>query len=122
MRMLRTTLAVACSVVLSVALLIFAGCGSPPKETHPPSLNPEQAAALLHYNSKAEVWLIHVRKADSSCGYKLDLPDQHTHPTEIDVSHIVVCSGRPAPIEFDASVSFAYDKDQGKWVISRFSS
>jgi hypothetical protein len=116
--MLRISLALACSF----ALFVFTGCSTPPKETHPPALNPEQAAALLHYNSKAEVWLVHVRKTNPSCGYKLDLPEQNRHPTEIDLNHIVVCGGRPAPIEFDASVSFAYDKDQQKWVISRFSS
>lgn len=116
--MLRTSLA----LTSSFALFFLSGCGTPPKESHPPALNPEQAASLLHYNSKAEVWMIHVKKNNPSCEYKLDLPDQHTHPTEIDVSHIVVCGGRPAPIEFDASVSFAYDKDQQKWVISRFSS
>ncbi len=67
--------------------------------------------------------MIHVKKNDSSCEYKLDLPDQHNHPTEIDLTHIVVCGGgRPAPMEFDASVSFAYDKNQNKWVITRFSS
>jgi hypothetical protein len=104
------------------ALLALTGCSTPPKETPPPALNPEQAAALLHYNNKAEVWMIHVRKTDPSCEYKLDLPEQNSHPTEIDLHHIVVCGGRPSPMEFDASVSFAYDKDQNKWVISRFSS
>lgn len=116
--MLRTALVLACSA----ALFILTDCGGPPKETYPPALNPEQAAALLHYNSRAEVWLIHVRKTNPSCGYKLDLPEQNRHPTQIDLSHIVVCGGQPAPIEFDASVSFFYDKDQQKWVVGRFSS
>jgi hypothetical protein len=114
-RILRTP-----GIFLTLVTLI--GCSSRPKETPPPALNPEQAAALLHYNSKAEVWMIHVRKTNPSCEYKLDLPEQNSHPTEIDLHHIVVCGGRPSPMEFDASVSFAYDKDQKKWVISRFSS
>ena len=116
--MRRTSLALACLF----ALFFLSGCGTPPKESHPPALSPEQAAALLRYNSRAEVWLVHIRKTNPSCGYKLDLPEQYRHPTEIDLNHIVVCGGRPAPIEFDASVSFVYDKDQQKWVISRFSS
>ena len=104
------------------ALLIFAGCGSEPPKSAIPSLNPQQAATLLHYNSKAEVWMIHVKKNNPTCEYKLDLPEQNKHPTEIDLNHIVVCGGQPAPMEFDASVSFAYDKDQKRWVITRFSS
>ena len=116
--MLRTWFTPICAA----ALLIFAGCGTPPKADFPPALNPEEAASLLHYNSKAEVWLVHIRKTDPSCGYKLELPEQASHPTEIDLNHIVSCGGRPSPTEFDASVSFAYDKIQKKWVVSRFSS
>lgn len=102
-------------------LFFFTACSTPPKPVVP-ALNPQQAASLLHYNSKAETWLIHVRKQDPSCEYQLDLPGQLNHPTEIDLNHIVVCGGRPAPMEFNASVSFAYDKDQQRWVITRFSS
>lgn len=110
------------ALACSFTLVVFVSCGGPPKENFPPALNPEQAASLLHYNSRAEVWLVHVRKTDPSCDYKLDLPEQNSHPTQIDLNHIVVCNGRPSPMEFDASVSFVYDKDQQKWVISRFSS
>jgi len=116
--MLRTL----CAPCFIIAFLALTACDTAPKETPPPALNPEQAAALLHYNNKAEVWMIHVRKTDPTCEYKLDLPEQNSHPTEIGLHHIVVCGGRPSPMEFDASVSFAYDKDQKKWVISRFSS
>lgn len=100
--------------------LLLAAC-SPPKPTTP-SLNPEQANALLHYNNKAEDWMIYVRKNNPTCQYTLDLPDQSSHPTQIDLDHIVTCGGRPSPKEFDASVSFVYDDNQHKWVIKRFSS
>ena len=103
------------------AFLLCLSCGAPPKTTVP-SLNPEQAAELLHYNNKAQDWLKYVRKQNAACDYRLDLPDQSSHPTVIDLPHIVMCGSRPSPREFDASVSFAYDQSQGKWLISRFSS
>jgi hypothetical protein len=102
-------------------LVFFVACSSPPKPTTP-ALTPQQANELLHYNNKAENWMVYVRKHNPACGYELDLPDQTSHPATIDLDHIVSCSGRPSPREFDASVSFAYDKDQQKWVITRFSS
>jgi hypothetical protein len=102
------------------ALICLAACG-PPKPTIP-ALNPEQAASLLHYNNKAVNWMIYVRKNDPSCRYTLDLPDQTSHPTQIDLDHIVTCGGRPSPIQFNASVSFAYDPGQHRWVVKRFSS
>lgn len=105
----------------SLASLVFFIACSPPKPTTP-SLTPELANGLLHYNNKAENWMIYVKKNNPSCAYQLDLPDQTSHPTTIDLDHIVSCAGRPSPREFDASVSFAYDKDQQKWVITRFSS
>lgn len=87
-----------------------------------PSLTPEGAAELLHYNPKAETWMIHVKKQDATCEYRLDLPDQTAHPAELDLEHIVYCGGRPSPKEYDASVSFTYDNDKQQWVITRFSS
>ncbi|MDQ2713136.1 MAG: hypothetical protein M3Y72_03285 [Acidobacteriota bacterium] len=102
-------------------LLLLASCGGPPKPTVP-SLNPQEAAELLHYNNKAQDWLKYVRKQNAACDYRLDLPDQSTHPAEIDLDHIVLCGNRPSPKEFDASVVFNYDATQGKWVISRFAS
>lgn len=107
-----------CFVLLSFVV----ACSAPPPKPRTPALTPEIAASLLHYNSRAETWLLHVRKNDASCGYRLDLPDQSSNPTEIDLSHIVVCGNRPAPKEFDASVSFAYDKNQQRWVVTRFAS
>ena len=103
-----------------VFVLVLAAC-TPPKPPVP-SLTPGGAAELLHYNPKAETWMVHVKKQDPSCEYRLDLPDQSSHPTQIDVDHIVYCRNRPSPKEFDASVSFAYDKDKQQWVILRFSS
>src|SRR5439155_7366548 len=63
--------------------LVLAGCSPPPPPT--PSLTPQNAAELLHYNNRAENWLKFVKKHDSSCGYKLDLPDQSSHPAAIDL-------------------------------------
>lgn len=77
---------------------------------------------MLHYNNQAQAWLTYVRKQNASCTYTLDLPDQRSQPTEIDLNHIVSCGGRPAPTEFDAAVSFVYDPNKGAWVIKRFSS
>ena len=106
---------------LAGVFLMLAACSAPPKSNIPP-LTPQQAGELLHYNNKAQNWLKYVQRNNPGCDYRLDLPDQRTHPTEIDLSHIVVCGARPVPREFDASVSFEYDHNRGTWVISRFSS
>ena len=74
----------------------------------------------MQVNAKAKTWLEHVRKENASCDYKLDIPDQASHPTTIDLDHIVVCGGRPSPMALDASISFAYDQNAGHWVITRF--
>lgn len=103
-----------------LALLIAASCGTPKPRV--PSLTPEGARALLNYNPKAETWMIHVKKQDPSCEYRLDLPDQTSQPTEIDLDHIVYCGNRPSPREFDAAVSFAYDPQTQRWTITRFQS
>ncbi|MBV9404500.1 MAG: hypothetical protein JO211_04090 [Acidobacteriaceae bacterium] len=105
-----------CAVLLMIAI----GC-APPKPTVP-SLTPEGAGELLHYNNRAAAWLITVKKQDPTCEYRLDLPDQLSHPAELDLEHIMYCGGRPSPKEYDASVVFTYDKDAQKWVITRFSS
>ncbi len=103
-----------------LSILFLAACSAPKPTT--PSLTPEEASELLHYNNKAEAWITYVKKQDASCDYRLDLPDQASRPTDIDLDHIVFCGNRPSPKEFDASVSFGYDKDTQKWVITRFSS
>jgi hypothetical protein len=104
---------------IPLTLLLVAACGTPKPRV--PSLGPEEANSLLHYNPKAETWMIHVKRADPSCEYRLDLPDQTSQPTTIDLDHIVYCGNRPSPKEFDAAVSFAYDPTTGKWSITRFS-
>ncbi len=101
--------------------LLLTACGDPPKPTTP-ALTPETAAQLLHYNSKAEVWLAHVKKENASCEYKLDLPSQMSNPVQIDLDHIVWCGGRPSPRELSASVTFEYDKAAGHWTVARFAS
>lgn len=100
-------------------VMLLAACSSPKPSV--PSLTPQQANELLNYNPKAKTWMIHVKKQDPSCEYRLDLPDQSSQPTTIDLDHIVVCNGRPSPKEFDAAVSFAYDAQAQTWAVSRFS-
>lgn len=100
--------------------MMLAGCTKPKAEV--PSLTPEQASALLQFDNKAHSWLEYVKKNNTGCDYKLELPDQASQPTEIDLDHIVWCSGRPSPKEFDASVIFVYDKAQQHWVVQRFAS
>lgn len=114
---MNVTLAKSSAVSL---LLLLVACGAPKPRV--PSLTPEEANSLLHYNPKAETWLIHVRKQDPSCEYRLDLPDQTSQPTAIDLDHIVYCGNRPSPVEFNAAVSFAYDPQTQKWTITRFQS
>jgi hypothetical protein len=100
--------------------LILAACDAPKPAI--PALTPEGAMQLLHNSGRAQDWLTVVKKRDPSCDYKLDLGDQLSHPTEIDLSHIVSCGGRPSPMELDASVSFEYDPAAQHWVIKRFAS
>ena len=100
--------------------LLLGSCSStPPKPTTPP-LTLGTATALMQMNPKSKNWLEHVKKQNASCNYKLDIPDQASRPTTIDLDHIVVCGGRPSPKELDASISFAYDEASGHWVITRF--
>jgi hypothetical protein len=99
--------------------LLFGIACTPPKPATP-ALNPELAYGLLHNDNKAQAWLTTVRKENTGCAYHLELPDQSAHPTEIGVDHIMWCGSKPAPRSLDASVVFTYDKDAGRWVISRF--
>ncbi|HEX7361233.1 MAG TPA: hypothetical protein VF283_12150 [Bryobacteraceae bacterium] len=97
-------------------------CGGPPRRPSAPALTPQTAGGLLNYSGEAQKWLTYVRGQDPSCTYNVDLPSQKTHQTEIDLSNIVVCGGHPAPIQYQADVSFAYDAATNAWVIKRFSS
>ena len=101
--------------------MLLASCSSAPKVTTP-ALNPQEAAELLHYNNRAQDWLKVVKKQNPACDYQLNLPDQSSHPTQIDLDHIMLCGNRPSPKEFDATVSFAYDATPGKWSVIRFAS
>lgn len=105
----------------SACLLVWVACGPPPKPATP-SLTPQLAAELLHNNNNAQNWLTHVKLRNPSCEYQLNLPAQYNHPTQIDLAHIMSCGGSPAPTEFDASVSFQYDKEGQRWVIRLFTS
>lgn len=107
--------------LFAFACLAFLGCGAPPKPAVP-ALTPETAMSLLRFNPKAQTWLIYVKKQNPTCDYSLELPDQASQPTSLDLKHIVSCGGRPSPMELDASVSFEYDKNAQKWIITRFSS
>ena len=102
-------------------VLAITGCGSAPKPSVP-ALTPENAAAILRNYQKAQDWMTYVRRNNPGCEYRLDLPDQSNQPTTIDLDHIVICGGAPSPKEFDASVSFEYDKNAQRWVVSRFAS
>gem|GEM_PF-1473799 len=106
--------------VVPALCLVLAACSAPPKPQIP-SLTPEVANQVLHYNTKAENWIAHAKKQDPSCAYTLDIPDQTNQPTQLDFTHIVKCGGRAAPLELDASVSFEFDKDAQHWVVKRFS-
>lgn len=103
------------------ALMMLAGC-SGTKKPDVPSLNQQMASELLHFDHKADAWLTYVKKQNPTCGYRVDLPDQSSHPTEIDIDHLVSCGGRPAPKEFDASVTFVYDAAAQRWRVGRFAS
>jgi hypothetical protein len=108
------------NIAIVCALAGMIGCTKPKAEI--PSLTPEQAAEMLQVNNKAHDWMLFVKKNNTGCEYKLDLPPQNNQPTEISLDHIVWCGGRPSPREFDASVVFVYDQAQQHWIVGRFSS
>jgi len=102
-------------------LALLLGCTKPKATT--PALTPETAAELLRYDHKADAWLTYVKNRQSAaCQYKLNLPDQTTQPTEVDVQDIVFCGAAPASREFQAAVHFQYDAASGRWLLTRFSS
>jgi hypothetical protein len=108
--------------LLAAGCLLFAAACSSHKKATIPALNPEQANALLHYDTRAANWLTYVRKQNPACGYHIELPDQSAQPTEIDLDGIVWCGASPGPREYSASVVFLYDKAEGRWKLGRFSS
>lgn len=106
----------------AIPTLLLAACSSAPKKPQVPALTPEAAHGLLQFDNRAHGWIEYVKRHNTACEYEINLPDQSNQPAEIDLDHIVWCSGQPGPKEFDASVVFVYDPDQGKWTIKRFSS
>jgi hypothetical protein len=109
------------TISIFASSLFLTACSSDPPKPQIPALTPDVANQALHYNSKAEGWIAHAKKQDPSCTYQLDIPDQSSHPSQLDFTHIVKCGGRVSPLELDASVSFEYDKDAQHWTIMRFS-
>lgn len=109
---------------LSLAFAALVGCDSTPPKPTTPALTLQNASEMVHRNPKADNWLKYVQRnyRQAACEYKLELPDQTNHPTEIDLDHIMWCGNKPSPKEFDASVSFKYDKEAQHWVLSRFAS
>lgn len=106
------------SFAYAAPLLLLASCSAPKPQV--PQLTPQGAAALLQFDNKAHNWINYVQKHNPTCAYKVDLPDQSNHPSEIDIDHVISCNGQPAPKEFNASVVFTYDASQSRWTISRF--
>ena len=106
---------------MAPVLALTTGCSTPAKPSVP-ALTPENAAAILRNYQKAQDWITYVKRHNPGCEYRLDLPDQSNQPTTLDLDHVVVCGGAPSPKEFDASVSFEYDKSGQRWVVSRFAS
>ncbi len=108
-------------IAVALTLCLLFSCSGPPKPTTP-ALTPELAAQLLNFDERAQNFITHVKKQNPACEFILTLPDQVPPLTQIDLGHIVQCSGRPAPLEFDATATFVYDPATGKWTLKRFSS
>lgn len=105
---------------LTAASSLFIAC-TPPKAAIP-SLTPQAAASLLQMTPKSKNWLERVKKENPACEYKIELPDQSSHPTVIDIEHAIKCGTQPAPRALNATITYTYDKAAGHWVISRFAS
>ena len=101
-------------------LLLTVACGPPPEPT--PALTPENAQALLNNSNKAKNWLIYAQKQDSTCQWRIVLPEQASHPVEIDVDHIMFCRVTQNPRELDASAQFTFDKAEQRWTLTAFRS
>ena len=106
-------------LAIAIGLSMMVACSPPPPSI--PSLSPVTAMQLLRDDSKAKGWLTYVQKQTTTCDYSLDLPDQSSHPSTIDLDHIVKCGNAQSPKALDASVSFEYDRATQQWKVSRFS-
>jgi hypothetical protein len=106
--------------VLAVIALLWVACGPPPEVT--PALTPENAVALLQNDNKAKGWMTYALKQDSSCQWRLDLPDQSNHPVEVEVAHIMNCRVTSNPRALDARAAFTFNKAQKRWELTDFRS
>ena len=108
------------AAALCVLAMTLVSCGPPPEKT--PALTPENAVALLQINNKAKDWLAYAQKQDSTCQWRLDIPDQASHPTEVEVSHIMNCRVTTSPRALDASVTYTFNKAEKRWELTQFRS
>ncbi len=109
------------SAALFLAPLLLAVACTPPPDPIP-ALTPENAVALLDNSNKAKDWMTFAQKHDSTCQWRLTLPEQASHPAEIDADHIVWCRVTPNPRELDASAQFTFDKTEKRWTLTAFRS
>jgi hypothetical protein len=102
------------STVLIPWFVFVLACSSTKPPEHPP-LSPTIAEQLLHYDTRADNHLKNLKRLDPTCVYKLQLPDQSTHPESIEIDHIAFCSGRNDLKAFDTRADFQWNKAAGKW-------
>jgi hypothetical protein len=103
-----------------LAITALAGVGCTPKVPPHPALGPVTAERILHYDTKAQNRLKESKSQDPSCDYKIQLPDQSTHPDSVEVDHVVWCGGRNDLKQFDANAEFTWNKERGQWELSHF--
>ncbi len=106
--------------LLALIATVSVSCGPGPEVT--PALTPENAVALLQIDGKAKDWLAYAQKQDSTCQWRLEIPDQASHPVEVEVAHIMSCRVTTSPRALDASVTFTFNKAQKRWELTQFRS
>ncbi len=105
---------------LAAIATVSVACGPPPEVT--PALTPENAVALLQNDNKAKGWMTYALKQDSSCTWKMEIPDQASHPTEVEVAHVMNCRVTSSPRALDARATFTFNKREKRWELTQFSS
>ena len=103
--------------LLAIAAL-SAGCT--PKVPPHPALSPMTAERILHFDGKAQNRLKQIQSQDRTCDFRLQLPDQGTHPDTVEVDHVVSCGGRNDLVQFDANAEFSWNKERGQWELTHF--
>jgi len=106
--------------LLAFIAMASVACGPPPEVT--PALTPENAVALLQNDNKAKGWMTYALKQDSTCQWKMDIPDQSSHPIEVEVAHVMNCRVTSSPRALDARVVFTFNKTEKRWELTQFSS